>query len=1520
MWLRHRGAVSALLILVQIITQVFLPLFAVLPANAAQSITADNPEYLPNSGMLNSVATTLSSNHSDGIKSTVKGMATGKAASTAEEWLNQFGTARVNIAVDDDGKWDDSSLDLFTPLYDNKQSVWFTQFGLRAPDGRVTGNIGTGVRTYFLQNWMLGGNVFFDNDFTGKNRRVGFGAEAWTNYLKLSANTYVGTTNWHDSRDFDDYYEKPADGFDIRAEGFLPTYPQLGAKLMYEKYYGNKVALFDKDTLQHNPSAITTGLSYTPVPLISLAADYRQGQDSKSETKFQVNVRYDIGQNWRAQLDPNNVRAIRTLEGSRYDLVERNNQIILQYKKKTDQGVSNLALTTITDNAPADGLTENTLQVLATNRDNEPVRNAPIAWTTTGTARFASPMVVTNNDGIATATLTNTSPEVVRVSAQSGSVMTSVPSRFSEVVVSNVVLTITKDNSVADGKTANTAVATVTDINNRPIPNSKVSWAATAPSILVNPQLITNDSGQAITQLTSTAAGAFVLKIGAGGLTTEQTAHFVADNADAQITDFVVTTNNSPANGSTPNVALVTVKDPHGNPVSGVSVDISADKGTVSFASATARSVAMQTDSNGQLRVAFTDTTAEAVTVTVKLANGSAKAVTTTFSADSATAQIKNVTITKNSSAANGSTPNSAEVLVTDINGNAVSGAAVLWSADKSTVRFTSSSNTDAAGKTTVTFTDTVAETVTITAALSSGSSGTASAQFISDGATAQLQNLLVTKDGSAANGTAANTAEVYVLDGTGNPVSGQVVTWSADNAGVSFTAGGVTDVTGKATVSYTSTVAQSFQLNAALSNGNSISVASLFVADTASEQIAALDVTTGAIADGAAANSASVLVTDASNNPVANVAVTWTVNGSAVLSKGTGTTDADGKMMVTIADLKAETVNVTVSLSTGASQTKSVQFVGNMSTAQINTFTVTTGALANSTATNTGTVIVTDANNNPLSGITVTWGGSGSAILSASSSITDVNGSTSITVTDTKAESVTLTVTVASASQGQSMVFLANPGTVKIDNLVVTTGVLANGIAANTGTVTATDANNNPVSGITVNWRTTGSAILSSATSTINASGIATISLTDTVAESITLTASTNGTSSSQPAAFVADASTAIITQITTPVDQSLANGTAQNQVEVAVTDAYGNILQGETVAWGASSTDITIPVTSITDATGISRVNITSIQSGAFTITARLSTGSTQVITTTFRSVAVILPANITIESDNAPADGVHQNNILVVVTDNNNNPIAGQTVHFSATNGAIVTVVNPISNDDGITTAIAKSQTAGVSRITATLDNGSTASTNMTFAPATPLQLTDIEVNGHNFAVSSGFPQTGFIGATFQLTINGSTSDNSLYTWSADQSWLEVSNTGEVRFTSTPDSGNRSATISIVPDTGGPSLSYTFTIQNWFSHQNTTSDATTAASRCAAQGSAAAPYRSLTNAALESNGSRTIGNLWGEWGSMGAYGNGWQSDAYWAQEQFSTPGQYYAVNLSSGFLTNSLEDRPYYTVCIQ
>ncbi|WP_053067943.1 inverse autotransporter beta domain-containing protein [Xenorhabdus khoisanae] len=300
--------------------------------NASES---DRPNVITNN--IQAVSGILSSSPSE-LAEQAKSYALDKVNNTitseAQKWLSQFGTARINFGLDKRGTLENNALDLLLPLYDNK-SDWllFSQFGYRNKDSRHTLNVGLGGR-YFYQNWMYGLNTFYDHDLTGKNQRLGLGGEIWSDYIKLSANTYYRLSDWQQSQNFKDYHERPANGYDISGEFFLPAYPNLGAKLAYEQYFGDNVTLFNRDTKQKNPSLAKLGVTYTPIPLFTVGVDYKQGERNYTETQFLANLNYKLGVPLHAQLLPENVASMRTLAGSRYDLVERNNNIILDHVKQ----------------------------------------------------------------------------------------------------------------------------------------------------------------------------------------------------------------------------------------------------------------------------------------------------------------------------------------------------------------------------------------------------------------------------------------------------------------------------------------------------------------------------------------------------------------------------------------------------------------------------------------------------------------------------------------------------------------------------------------------------------------------------------------------------------------------------------------------------------------------------------------------------------------------------------------------------------------------------------------------------------------------------------------------------------------------------------------------------------------------------------------------------------------------------------------------------------------------------------
>jgi adhesin/invasin len=265
--------------------------------------------------------------------SMARGVATGEVNSQIQRWMSQFGTARIQLDMDNKFSLKNSQFDLLVPLSEQGNRLVFTQGSVHRTDGRTQSNLGLGAR-WFNAGWMLGGNTFLDYDLSRDHARLGGGAEYWRDFLKLGVNGYLRLTNWKDSPDLTDYEERPASGWDVRAQAWLPSLPQLGGKLAYEQYYGREVALFGKDTRQRNPHAITAGLSYTPIPLLTFSAEQRNGGSGKNDTLFGIEFNYQLGVPWRQQIDPSTVKSLRSLAGSRYDLVERNNNIILEYRKK----------------------------------------------------------------------------------------------------------------------------------------------------------------------------------------------------------------------------------------------------------------------------------------------------------------------------------------------------------------------------------------------------------------------------------------------------------------------------------------------------------------------------------------------------------------------------------------------------------------------------------------------------------------------------------------------------------------------------------------------------------------------------------------------------------------------------------------------------------------------------------------------------------------------------------------------------------------------------------------------------------------------------------------------------------------------------------------------------------------------------------------------------------------------------------------------------------------------------------
>ena len=330
------GAITWSVIVTQILSPVSLSL---IPANSfASSGNKDVTQIYASDEHANKVASfaasagqSLANNNASSFA--VNTLST-QATKEVVDWLQQYGNARIKLNVDDSFSLKDSSFDFLYPWLDTQDYVLFSQTSLHRTDDRNQTNIGLGIRHFTPDNAMLGANVFYDYDLSRSHSRAGFGVEYWRDYFRLGVNTYFGLSDWKNSRDIDDYLERPANGWDFSAEGWLPADPQLGASIQFEKYYGKNVGLFGSDNLQENPYAVTGGISYTPVPLIKFSAQHKQGQSNTHDTTFGVEFNYRPGVSLAEQLSSDNVAVMREVQNRRYDFVERNNNIVLEYKKK----------------------------------------------------------------------------------------------------------------------------------------------------------------------------------------------------------------------------------------------------------------------------------------------------------------------------------------------------------------------------------------------------------------------------------------------------------------------------------------------------------------------------------------------------------------------------------------------------------------------------------------------------------------------------------------------------------------------------------------------------------------------------------------------------------------------------------------------------------------------------------------------------------------------------------------------------------------------------------------------------------------------------------------------------------------------------------------------------------------------------------------------------------------------------------------------------------------------------------
>ncbi|HAI2605282.1 TPA: hypothetical protein HJI81_004993, partial [Escherichia coli] len=466
-------------------------------------------------------------------------------------------------------------------------------------------------------------------------------------------------------------------------------------------------------------------------------------------------------------------------------------------------------------------------------------------------------------------------------------------------------------------------------------------------------------------------------------------------------------------------------------------------------------------------------------------------------------------------------------------------------------------------------------------------------------------------------------------------------------------------------------------------------------------------------VADGTMANTLRVKITDAFGNTLGGQTVSVLADNGATTAP-TVTTQPDGTVEISVTSQTAGVSAVTATINS-STQSQNVTFIADVRTAKIaDLVVIKDGSEADGATANTLRARVTDAFGNTLAGQTVSvMAGNGATV--APTVITEPDGTAEISVTSQTAGVSAVTASINNSSQSRDVTFIADVRTAKIADLVVTRdNSVADGAMANTLRVRVTDAFGNTLAGQTVSVLADNGATVAPTVIT-GQDGTVEISVTSQTAGISTVTATINNSSLSRNVTFVADVRTAQIADLVVIKDGAVADGAMANTLRVEVTDAFGNALAGQTVSVTADNS-ATVTPTVTTQPDGTVEISVTSQTAGISAVTASINSSSQSRNVTFVADVRTAQIADLVVTQDDSVADGAMANTLRVRVTDAFGNVLAGQTVSVLAGNGA-TTAPTVTTQPDGTVEISVTSQTAGISAVTATINN-STASQNVMF----------------------------------------------------------------------------------------------------------------------------------------------------------------------------------------------------------
>ncbi|AST67379.1 hypothetical protein BFG07_00890 [Kosakonia cowanii] len=194
--------------------------------------------------------------------------------------------------------------------------------------------------------------------------------------------------------------------------------------------------------------------------------------------------------------------------------------------------------------------------------------------------------------------------------------------------VSTVALNGSEVSKLANGTDSFTYTVTVVDGNKNPVPGITVTPSADSKDVQVSTAAVTDASGHTTFTMTSTRAVADVTAIAKAGdkgtaVNADRKVSFTADSSTAQVSSFIVISDNAKDDGIDKDELVANVTDKYGNPVHDQKVNFSGPKDIILSATQS------KTDEKGDANVGLTGKKSGKYEITASIGKSSLKAIAT---------------------------------------------------------------------------------------------------------------------------------------------------------------------------------------------------------------------------------------------------------------------------------------------------------------------------------------------------------------------------------------------------------------------------------------------------------------------------------------------------------------------------------------------------------------------------------------------------------------------------------------------------------------------------------------------------------------------------------------------------------------------------------------------------------------------------------------------------------------------------------------------------------------------------